>query len=97
MIIIRIALVFHLCFSIWNYTTQDIWATKIYFSNGDVAYTKDQEIYYRLITDNGLPLTILVGICLVTYLLEYTLVNSLCYCRKRKKRFKLSKIEEKAP
>jgi len=97
MIIVRVALLCHLCFSIWDYTTQDIWATKIYFTGANEAYTKEEPVYMRLITDNGLPLTIVLGVSLISIALEYTLIDSICYCRKRAWRFKISKMEKRAP
>jgi len=95
---VRIGILIHLCFSLWIYTNQNIFPTKVYFKgNSKTGYIKDNSVGGRLISNYGLPFTILLGLSIIIFIIEYTVMAGACYICRWMKRFKLNSVEKKAP
>lgn len=97
MILMRIAILFHLGFSLWIYTDQTTFPTKIYYTNDGYGFVIDDKIYNRIFSKNGIPFLVLLIFGILIFVFEYIFVKISCILIKRMRRFKINDVEKKAP
>lgn len=90
MILMRVALIAHLCFSFWIYTNEEIFNLK---STGIDQKIQDQDssldqipespFKQKLSSDFGISIILLICFCLLFYIIEYFFIKCLLKCADR--------------